>query len=137
MISNRDRVLIAIKTRQAGFALTLTLIIVVLAAITVIAFLSTTITERATAVAYGRVDKADLFAQAGVEAAAARVVTEMTYRPYHAIGYRPVVVGTFSGAPLTEVIPVITGPRTTSPATTATYNTVPTTAQDVYLVSTS
>src|SRR5438105_9941911 len=84
-----------------GFALVLTLIILVLAAITVIAFLTTTTTERATAVAYAKADKANLFAEAGVNAALARLVTEMTYRPYHAIGYRAVPVGTFGGNALT------------------------------------
>ena len=77
--------------RRQGFALVLTLIIVVLTAVTVVAFLSTTLTERTTAVAYGRINKAGLFAEAGVDAAIARVVTEMTYRPYHAIGYRSVI----------------------------------------------
>ncbi len=116
--------------QRCGFALILTLIIVVLAAITVVAFLSTTTTERTTAAAYGRIDKANLFAEAGVDAAIARVVTEMTYRPYHAIGYRSINTGLN-----TEVVPVITGPRTTTPATTATYNTAP--GPDVYLVSTT
>lgn len=115
---------------ESGFALILTLILVVLAAIIVVAFLSTTITERTTAVAYGHIDKADLFAEAGIDAAIARVVTEMTYRPYHAIGYRSINTGLN-----TEVVPVITGPRTTTPATTATYNTAP--GPDVYLVSTT
>lgn len=122
--------------RLTGFALVLTLIILLLASVTVIAFLTTTVTERTTAVAYGRLEKADLFVQAGVEAAIARLVTEMTYRPYHAIGYRNVAVGNFGTPPtsLTEVVPVIIGPRTTTPSTTATYNSSP--GPDVYLVST-
>src|SRR3984893_3813170 len=121
---------------RAGFALVLTLIMVVLAAIAVVAFLTTTTTERTTAAAYGRIDKAGFFAQAGVEAATARVVTEMTYRPYHAIGYRSLSVGT-AAKPLTEIVPIIVGPRTTTPATVATYNTSPATAgsEDVFLVS--
>jgi hypothetical protein len=113
---------------RTGFALVLTLIMLLLAAVTVIAFMTTTVTERTTAVAYGRIDKADLFAQAGVEAATARLVAEMTYRPYHAIGYRVVDTGLNK-----EVVPVITGPRTTNPST-PTYNTAP--GPDVYLVST-
>jgi hypothetical protein len=121
---------------RAGFALVLTLIMLVLAAIAVVAFLTTTTTERTTAAAYGRIDKAGFFAQAGVEAATARVVTEMTYRPYHAIGYRSLSVGT-AAKPLTEIVPIIVGPRTTTPATVATYNTSPATAgsEDVFLVS--
>jgi hypothetical protein len=113
---------------RSAFALVLTLIIVVLAAITVVAFLTTSMTERTTAVAYGHIDKADLFAEAGVDAAIARLTTEMQYRPYHAIGYRVVNTGIN-----TEVIPVITGPRATDPAV-ATYNSPP--GPDVYLVST-
>jgi hypothetical protein len=114
--------------RGEGFALVLTLIMVVLTAVAVVAFLTTTTTERTTAAAYGRIDKADFFAQAGVDAATARLVTEMTYRPYHAIGYRVLNNGLN-----TEVVPVITGPRTTNPST-PTYNTAP--GPDVYLVST-
>ncbi|HEY4282170.1 MAG TPA: hypothetical protein VGM62_03830 [Chthoniobacterales bacterium] len=114
----------------SAFALVLTLIILTLTAITVLAFLTTTTTERANAGGYGQISKATLFADAGVEAAISRITTEMQYRPYHAIGYRSVSVGNS----LTEVIPVITGPRTTNPGT-ATYNTAPDTGSDVYLVS--
>jgi hypothetical protein len=119
-----------------GFALTLTLILIALTAIVVIAFLTTTSTERATAAAYARIEKAQQMAEAGTDAAIARLITEMKYRPYHAIGYRSVSVGTPS-SPLTEVVPVILGPRTTTPATVATYNTSPLAAgsEDVYLVS--
>ena len=115
--------------KRAGFALVLTLIIVVLATVTIVAFLSTTLTERSTSVAYGRINKANLFAEAAVNAAIARVVTEMTYRPYHAIGYRSVNTGLG-----TEIVPVIIGPRTTNP-NTPTYNSAPNVNEDVYLVS--
>jgi hypothetical protein len=115
---------------EGGFALTLSLIIIALAAVVVIAFLTTTSTERTTASAYARIGKARQMAEAGVDAAIARLVTEMKYRPYHAIGYR-----TITGvAGATELIPVITGPRTTDPAT-PTYNTAPIPTEDVFLIS--
>ncbi len=117
---------------RRAFALTLTLILLALTAIVVVAFLTTTTTERATAAAYARVEKARQMAEAGADAAIARLITEMKYRPYHAIGYRSVNLGSFG----TEIVPVITGPRTTNPATTPTYNTAPNVADDVYLVST-
>ncbi len=119
------------RLARSGFALTLTLILVTLTAIVVVAFLTTTSTERATAAAYGRLERAREMAEAGADAAIARLITEMKYRPYHAIGYRSVNVGSFG----TQMVPVITGPRTTTPATTATYNTAPTDDDDVYLVS--
>jgi hypothetical protein len=113
---------------RSGFALVLTLIMLVLAAVTVVAFLTTITTERTNAAAYGKTNKAELFSEAAVNAAIARLTTEMQYRPYHAIGYRSVNTGLG-----TEVIPVITGPRSTNP-NTPTYNTAP--GSDVYLVST-
>ena len=117
------------RSNEFGFALTLTLIIIALAAVVVIAFLTTTSTERTTAAAYARIGKARQMAEAGVDAAIARLVTEMKYRPYHAIGYRSV-----NTALNTEFVPVITGPRTTNPAA-QTYNTAPNPVEDVYLVS--
>ncbi len=120
-------------SRESGFALTISLIIIVLATVVVIAFLTTTSTERTTAAAYARIEKARQMADAGVDAAIARLVTEMKYRPNHAIAYRT-VTGTLDGSPLTQIAPVITGPRTTDPAT-ATYNTAPNPNEDVYLLS--
>ena len=116
-------------SRTRGFALTISLIIIVLATVVVIAFLTTTSTERTTAAAYARIEKARQMAEGGVDAAIARLVTEMKYRPYHAIGYRSVNNGMD-----TELVPVITGPRTTNPAT-ATYNSAPNPSEDVYLLS--
>jgi hypothetical protein len=124
----------ATHSGRRGFALTLTLILLALTAIVVVAFLTTTTTERATAAAYARIEKARQLAEAGADAAIARLITEMKYRPYHAIGYRS-VQGTLDGNALTQILPVITGPRTTNPAT-ATYNTAPNPSEDVYLVST-
>jgi hypothetical protein len=118
-----------VRPDERGFALTLTLIIIALAAVVVIAFLTTTSTERTTAAAYARIGRARQMAEAGVDAAIARLVTEMKYRPYHAIGYRSVNTGLN-----TEFVPVITGPRTTNPVA-QTYNTAPNPAEDVYLVS--
>jgi hypothetical protein len=123
------------KSQRSGFALVLTLIILALAAVTVVAFLTTVTTERASTASYARIEKADFFAEAGVDAAIARVTTEMQYRPYHAIGYRSLSVGT-AAKPLTEVIPVIVGPRTTDPAA-ATYNSAPVATSDVFLLSTT
>ena len=124
------------RSRTRGFALTLSLILIALTAIVVVAFLTTTSTERTTAAAYGRIEKARQMAEAGMDAAIARLITEMKYRPYHAIGYRSVTVGNFGSPPipLTEIVPVIIGPRTTNPAI-PTYNTTPNPAEDVYLVS--
>lgn len=118
-----------LSSPDRGFALTLTLIIVSLAAIIVVAFLTTTSTERTTAAAYGRLERAEQLANAGVDAAIARITTEMKYRPYHAIGYRSVNNGID-----TEIVPVITGPRDPS-GTGATYNTAPNANEDVYLIS--
>ena len=124
------------RSATRGFALTLALILIALTAIVVIAFLTTTSTERTTAAAYARIGKARQMAEAGADAAIARLITEMKYRPYHAIGYRSVNVGNFGSppSPLTQIVPVITGPRTINPAT-PTYNTAPNPAEDVYLIS--
>jgi hypothetical protein len=135
MTSPTPQPLCLLKNRRSGFALALTIIILALVAVTAVAFLVTATTERSNASNYAHIEKAELLAEAGVNAAIARVTTEMQYRPYHAIGYRPVSVGT-SANPLTEILPVITGPRTTDPAV-ATYNTAPVTTSDVYLVSTT
>ncbi|MEO5720644.1 MAG: pilus assembly PilX N-terminal domain-containing protein [Chthoniobacterales bacterium] len=118
-----------VPTHERAFALTISLIIIVLATIIVVAFLTTISTERTTAAAYARVEKAEQMAQAGVDVAIARLITEMKYRPYHAIGYRSVNTGLN-----TQVVPVITGPRSTDPAV-PTYNTAPNATEDVYLVS--
>ena len=119
-----------VSTGERGFALTLSLIIIVLATIVVVAFLTTTSTERTTAAAYARVEKAREMAEGGVDAAIARLITEMKYRPYHAIGYRSVNNGMD-----TEIVPVITGPRTLTPSTVPTYNSAPVSTEDVYLIS--
>ncbi|MEP6810799.1 MAG: hypothetical protein ABI992_11190, partial [Chthoniobacterales bacterium] len=126
---NRKPAYFSDPTRDEGFALTFTLIIVVLATIIVVAFLTTTSTERTTAAAYGRIERAEQLAQAGVDAAIGRLTTEMKYRPYHAIGYRSVPNGID-----TEIVPVITGLRDIT-GTATTYNTAPNPAEDVYLVS--
>lgn len=127
-----------LNASERAFALTMTLIIVALAAIVVVAFLTTTSTERTTAAAYGRMTRANGMADAGIDAAIAKLLTELKYRPYNAIGYRALVVGNFGNpaVPLTQVIPVITGPRTLTPGTTATYNSPPVPTEDVYLIST-
>ena len=116
---------------RSGFSLTITLILVTLAAIIVVAFITTSTSERTAASAYARIEKARLFAEGGVDAAISRVLAEMTARPYSAIGYRSAIVDG-----VTEFVPVITGPRIDPANPSApTYNSPPASGGDVFLIS--